>query len=88
LPSPPTRSSGAPTVTDQPTKAGNETFTFAANGNRNNGGYATDRANRLVNDPAYVYTYVSAHHSHRFRGADGVAWKLVRPLGQCVGVLA
>ena len=31
---------------------------------------------------------VSAHHSHRFRGADGVAWKLVRPLGQCVGVLA
>jgi len=31
---------------------------------------------------------VSAHHSHRVRGADGVAWKLVRPLGQCVGVLA
>jgi len=44
-------------LTDQTTKAGNETFTFAANGNRNNGGYATDRDNRLATDPAYVYTY-------------------------------
>jgi len=44
-------------LTDQTTKAGNETFTFAANGNRNRGGYLTDRDNRLVNDPAYVYTY-------------------------------
>ncbi len=35
-----------------------------------------------------VYSLVSAHHSHRHRGADGVAWKLVSPFGQYVGALA
>jgi hypothetical protein len=32
--------------------------------------------------------WVSAHHSHRYRGADGGVPGLVSPWGQCVGGLA
>jgi RHS repeat-associated protein len=35
----------------------NQGFGFDANGNRTGGGYFTNRDNRLVNSPAYVYTY-------------------------------
>ncbi|GEM_PF-2594638 len=64
--------------TDQLTADGTATFTYDANGNRNNGSYTTGTGNRMTSDGTWTYTYDNeGNEIKKSKGASAETWTYV-----------